>query len=180
MHPIDTLSVLFAGDGSREYFGEAVSTSTHMLQAGALAERDGAPAPQIAAALLHDVGHLRSLQTEQRPHEEVGADWLAQWFPPEVTEPIRLHVAAKRYLCATEPTYFGKLSAASVESLRRQGGAMTVEETHTFTKSRYAEAATAVRRWDEAAKNPAASTPDFEHFRPLLVGLLLAGRGIQE
>ena len=168
---------LFAGEGAREYFGEAVTTSAHMLQAGALAERAGAAPALIAAALLHDVGHLTSIAMERRPHEEAGAGWLANWLPADVTEPIRLHVAAKRYLCAVEPAYVDKLSTASVESLQRQGGPMTDEEARGFARMPYAEQAVAVRRWDEAAKDPAASTPDFDHFRPLLLGLL-TGRGI--
>jgi phosphonate degradation associated HDIG domain protein len=170
---LETLASLFEHAGMREYFGESVSVSVHMLQAGALAEAAGAPDHLVAAALLHDVGHLRSVQdgSDDR-HEETGAKWLAAWLPAEVTEPIRLHVAAKRYLCATEPGYLEMLSAASLQSLELQGGPMTSDEAGDFHASPYASDAVAVRRWDEAAKDPKAVTPDFNHFRPVLQRLL--------
>ena len=107
MTGIEAIAKLFAGPGSRDYLGEAVTIGEHMRQAGALAEAAGAPAPLVAAALLHDVGHLRH-ETDAR-HGTAGAQWLGQWFGPAVTEPVRLHVAAKRYLCATAPGYFGLL-----------------------------------------------------------------------
>jgi gamma-butyrobetaine dioxygenase len=180
--PIEQVAALFASQAGQAYFGEAVSVAVHMLQAGALAEAAGAPEALVAAALLHDVGHARDEarddddhQTDHR-HEETGADWLAQWFPPEVTEPVRLHVAAKRYLCATEPGYFAGLSPASVRSLALQGGPMAPDEARVFERSPYGQAALAVRRWDEAAKDPAAPTPAFDHFRPLLARLLRPGR----
>ena len=115
MTGIEAIAKLFAGPGSRDYLGEAVTIGEHMRQAGALAEAAGAPAPLVAAALLHDVGHLRH-ETDAR-HGTAGAQWLGQWFGPAVTEPVRLHVAAKRYLCATEPGYLGLLSAESVRTL---------------------------------------------------------------
>jgi len=168
---VDMLAALFADEGAREYFGETVSVSTHMLQAGALAEADGAPDALVGAALLHDVGHLRPATHQHGSddrHEETGADWLAQWLPLEATAPVRLHVAAKRYLCATDPGYLDRLSAASVRTLGLQGGVMTAAEVRAFEQLPYAQDAVAVRRWDEAAKDPLGHTPEFEHFRPLL------------
>src|ERR1700689_3327938 len=111
----------FASEGAVEYLGEPVTQAAHMLQAAALAERDGADAALVAAALLHDVGHFTSavsghdlMRGTDNRHGAAGAAWLSQWFGPEVTEPVRLHVAAKRYLCAAEPGYAEKLSEASV------------------------------------------------------------------
>lgn len=182
-HPLDVLAGLFAGEGSAEYFGEAVTQAQHMLQAGALAEAAGAPAHLVAAALLHDVGHFRGAVTGRdlmetgidNRHSHTGADWLDQWFGPEVTGPVRLHVAAKRYLCAVEPGYFELLSEASVHTLRVQGGPMTDEQVRAFEAHPGARDAVAVRRWDERAKDPELPTPDFDHFRPLLKGLLRPG-----
>jgi gamma-butyrobetaine dioxygenase len=105
-------------------------------------------------------------------HAETGAAWLARWFPEDVTEPVRLHVAAKRYLCAVVPGYFGRLSAASVSTLWLQGGPMDAAEATGFEATGHAGAAVAVRRWDEAAKEPADAGPPFEHFGPLLASLL--------
>ncbi|MCM1969654.1 phosphonate degradation HD-domain oxygenase [Streptomyces sp. G1] len=178
---VDVLARLFEGEGSAEYFGEAVTQAEHMLQAGALAEAAGAPAHLVAAALLHDIGHFHGTVTgrdlmeggQDNRHSHTGADWLARWFGPEVTEPVRLHVAAKRYLCTTEPGYFDLLSEASVHTLRVQGGPMTVEQARAFEALPGAADAVAVRRWDERAKDPEPATPGFDHFRPLLEALLI-------
>lgn len=176
--PIDALALLFEGEGSAEYFGEAVTQAGHMLQAGALAEAAGAPAHLVAAALLHDIGHFHGTVSGRdlmeggldNRHSHTGADWLGQWFGPEVTEPVRLHVAAKRYLCTAEAGYFGLLSEASVHTLRVQGGPMSPEQARAFEALPGAADAVAVRRWDEQAKDPELATPDFDHFRPLLEG----------
>jgi len=175
MRAIDVLAELFTSRGAAEYLGEAVSIATHMLQAGALAEDAGAAPELMAAALLHDVGHLIAPTSEQADvrHEETGARWLLeQGFSESVTEPVRLHVAAKRYLCAIEPGYFEALSVASRRSLVLQGGVMTTDELAAFAELEHARAAVAVRRWDEAAKEPATETPAFEHFRPVLERVL--------
>jgi gamma-butyrobetaine dioxygenase len=190
MSPVGRLAELFASEGAADYLGEPVTVAQHMLQAGALAQGAGAPGALVAAALLHDAGHLRGadpLADEQElsgrelmagadnDHSERGAAWLARWFPPAVTEPARLHVAAKRYLCAAEPGYFALLSPASVYTLSLQGGPMAPADAAAFAAGRYAADAVAVRRWDDAAKDPAADVPGFAWYRPLLEGLLLAG-----
>ena len=133
----------------------------------------------MAAALLHDVGHFAGAVTGRRtdgrhrqPAQPLGADWLARWFGPEVTEPVRLHVAAKRYLCAVEPGYHDRLSEASLYTLRVQGGPMSPAQAAQFAALPGAADAVAVRRWDEEAKDPDAPTPPFEHFLPLLTALL--------
>jgi gamma-butyrobetaine dioxygenase len=170
--PIDAIAELFEREGTPEYLGEAVSLSVHMLQAGILAELAGAPDHLVAAALLHDVGHLHAVASAgPAPHEDSGARWLAVWLPVDVTEPIRLHVAAKRYLCATQPDYLASLSQASVESLAVQGGVMNTSEARLFELLPYAHDAIALRRWDEAAKDPSAPTLPFDHFRPRLARL---------
>jgi len=183
---INELGRLFEEEGARDYFGEAVTQAEHMLQAAALARAAGAGDALVAAALLHDVGHfplrhgIGALSgddlmagTDNR-HSDTGAAWLAEWFPAEVTEPVRLHVSAKRYLCATEPGYFEKLSPASVYTLSVQGGPMDAAQCAEFEAGPYAQQAVELRRWDEAAKDPEMQVPDFEHYRPLLTGLLRA------
>jgi gamma-butyrobetaine dioxygenase len=167
---VDEIGELFDGPGARDYLGEPVTIGEHMRQAGALAEAAGAPAALVAAALLHDVGHLRR-EAEDR-HGEAGAGWLSQWFGPEVTEPVRLHVAAKRYLCATDAGYFGLLSAESVRTLALQGGPMSADEAAAFAAGPHAQDAVAVRRWDDQAKDPATAPPPFAHFAPLVSALI--------
>ena len=170
MTAVETIGELFAGPGAQAYLGEPVTIGAHMRQAGALAEAAGADSSLVAAALLHDIGHLRQ-ETDAR-HGEAGAQWLSQWFGEAVTEPVRLHVAAKRYLCAVEPGYFALLSAESVRSLSRQGGPMTAEEAAAFEALPQARDAVTVRRWDDQAKDPAVTPPEFAHFVPLLAGLV--------
>jgi len=167
---IEAIAELFAGPGARDYLGEAVTIGEHMRQAGALAEAAGAAAPLVAAALLHDVGHLRS-ETDAR-HGTGGARWLSQWFGAAVTEPVRLHVAAKRYLCAAEPGYVALLSPESVRTLALQGGPMRAEQAAAFEALPYARDAVAVRRWDDDAKDPAVTPAGFDHFEPLLATLI--------
>ena len=175
MSAVDELAALFAGEGTAEYLGEAVTQAQHMLQAGLLAQSAGASDALVAAALLHDVGHFHGAVTghdlmdgTDNHHSATGAAWLARWFGPAVTEPVRLHVAAKRYLCAVEPDYHARLSPASVFTLSVQGGPMTPEEVRRFEAEPYHADAVALRRWDEQAKDPSAAGPGFDHFRALL------------
>jgi len=170
MTGVEAIAELFAGPGARDYLGEPVTIGVHMRQAGALAEAAGAADSVVAAALLHDIGHLRS-ETDRR-HGDAGAQWLSQWFGTAVTEPVRLHVAAKRYLCATEPGYLGLLSAESVRTLALQGGPMTAGQAAAFGALPFARDAVAVRRWDDEAKDPAVTAPEFGYFAPLLASLV--------
>jgi gamma-butyrobetaine dioxygenase len=176
---VGIIAELFASEGAADYLGEAGTQASHMLQAAALAEEAGAPPALIAAALLHDVGHFTGtvsgrhlMQGTDNRHSEQGANWLAQWFGPDVTEPVRLHVDAKRYLCAVEPGYLGRLSPASVYTLGVQGGPMQGDELAEFQASPFAAEACQVRRWDDEAKDPAALPPSFGHFTPILETLL--------
>jgi len=163
--PIAELAALFDGPGGAAYLGEPVTQAQHMLLAGAEALAANAPDHLVAAALLHDVGHLVA---DEKHHDTAGARYLSRWFPPAVTEPVRLHVAAKRYLCATEPGYFESLSPASVRTLGFQGGPMSATEVAAFVAGPYAEDAVALRRWDEAAKDPDVEVPTFARFAPLV------------
>ncbi|MEY9944132.1 phosphonate degradation HD-domain oxygenase [Kitasatospora sp. GAS1066B] len=176
---LDELQTLFEVEGAGEYLGEAVTQAEHMLQAAVLAQRSGAPDHLVAAALLHDIGHFKGVVTgrqlmlgQDNRHSDTGADWLAQWFGPEVTEPIRLHVAAKRYLCTVEPAYRAQLSEASEYTLRVQGGPMGAEQAAAFAELPGAADAVALRRWDDQAKVADAATPTFAEFRELLAGLM--------
>jgi phosphonate degradation associated HDIG domain protein len=164
------------------YFGEDVSQLEHALQTAALAERSGAADAMVVAALLHDIGHLLHGRPENvadygadARHEEVAHAWLATRFGPAVTEPIRLHVPAKRYLCSTEPDYLAGLSSASRISLALQGGPMTPEQAAGFAATPWAEEATVLRRWDDAAKIPGLQVPKLEHYRSRIERLLGVG-----
>ena len=170
MTGLEEIAALFAGPGARDYLGEEVTIGIHMRQAGALAQAAGAVGSLVAAALLHDIGHLRN-ESDSR-HGAAGAQWLSQWYGAAVTEPVRLHVAAKRYLCATEPGYFERLSAESVRTLAVQGGPMDSAQAAAFEGQRYAHDAVAVRRWDDEAKDPQVAPPEFAHFERLLASLL--------
>jgi gamma-butyrobetaine dioxygenase len=162
---------LFAGPGRADYLGEDVSQAQHMLQTAALAAREQATPELIIAALLHDVGHFTGSITghdlmagTDNRHSHVGADWLAQWFAPAVTEPIRHHVAAKRYLCAIDQDYYGQLSDASKYTLGVQGGPMSAEERSMFEDEPYASDAIRLRRWDDSAKDAGAHVEPFDSY----------------
>lgn len=152
---------LFAERGHSEYGGESISQLEHALQAAHLARNSGADASLTTAALLHDIGHLLHDLAFDAPdqgiddhHEGAGGRYLSRWFGPAVVQPVRMHVAAKRYLCSAEPEYFGRLSEPSIVSLRLQGGPMGADEMDDFRASPHFEAAVNLRRWDEAAKIP--------------------------
>jgi phosphonate degradation associated HDIG domain protein len=181
--PIDFVMRLFKERGDAAYLGEPVSQTEHALQTAWAAERAGARKALVAAALLHDVGHLLhdfpedcALVGIDDAHEERGGRWLAQHFGPAVAEPVRLHVAAKRYLCATDASYAARLSKASLRSLRLQGGPFTPEEAAQFCTRPHADAAVVLRRFDEEAKVPRLNTPGLEHFRPYLETICAARR----
>jgi phosphonate degradation associated HDIG domain protein len=156
-----------------------VSQRAHALQAGRHAREQGLSAALTVAALLHDVGHMVHELGEHPAargvddrHEAVGAAWLARWFGPAVVEPVRLHVAAKRWLCAVEPGYFERLTRDSVESLALQGGPMSPDEVAAFERLPYWRDAVALRRLDERAKDPDAPTPEFADFRGEILAAL--------
>lgn len=156
---VERILDLFADRGAREYMGEAVSMSQHMEQTAACAVADGAPASLVIAALLHDIGHfigehpIEALENGiDNRHEDAAAAFLREHFPPEVTEPIRLHVAAKRYLCATDADYLARLSPASVDSLAVQGGPMGAAEIERFEANPYHRDAVRLRLYDDDGK----------------------------
>jgi predicted HD phosphohydrolase len=164
---VDDVFEILAAGGGEAYFGEPVSVLEHGLQAADYVRRKGGEPTLIAAALLHDLGHLlhsegedaakRGLDTQ---HEELG-----------VLDPIRLHVAAKRYLCSAEPAYLTELSHASVESLDLQGGPMDAAESEAFLRLPHAREALLLRRADDAAKVQGLDVPNLISYRPLIESL---------
>jgi [1-hydroxy-2-(trimethylamino)ethyl]phosphonate dioxygenase len=169
--PVGMLADLIDGKGERRYGLHDINQRAHALQAAMMAEQAGCSPALITASLLHDIGHMvhdlgdnPAEEGVDDQHEALGHAFLTSYFGPDVTEPVRLHVAAKRYLCATEADYFGRLSPDSVLSLRLQGGPMSDEEVAAFRASPFAEAAVQLRRFDEAAKVKDLTTPEVSHF----------------
>ncbi len=172
---LQTLINVFTTRGHELYDAEAVSQLDHALQCATFAEVSCSRASLISACLLHDVGHLiHALGNDAAErgiddrHEYRAIPFLTSLFGPEVTEPIRLHVNAKRYLCATDSTYWEALSAPSRRSLILQGGMFSLEEACAFIQQPYAQDAVKLRRWDEQGKVPGQKTPGIEHFIPFL------------
>ena len=172
---VEFIADIFERRGAESYLGEQVSMSEHMLQGAVLAVAEGAPEELVAAALLHDIGHYTSefgpmsLGDERdNYHEESGAMVLAPFFPSVITECVRLHVPAKRYLCATDKGYHDRLSEASKHTLMLQGGPMSAAEVKDFESNPYHREAVRVRIWDDEGKKPGVVTPEFRHYVPLL------------
>lgn len=168
---VDQIVSMFQQRGNSRYGGENVSQLQHALQAATFAEQNNAKPALIAAALLHDIGHLLHDLPEDAPdygiddaHENLAAAWLRDRFPDEVVEPVRLHVTAKRYLCTTDPNYLEHLSPPSIQSLQLQGGLMNSLEKTNFENSPFFQSSILLRRWDEVAKDPNLQTPPLSHF----------------
>lgn len=183
MSVIDEIFSLYDTRGSAAYFGEAVSMTEHGLQTAHFAELEGAGETVVAAALLHDIGHLIAKVpddiaewTVDARHEATGARWLGERFGPGVADPVRLHVSAKRYLCTIDRGYFSQLSPASVLTLKLQGGPMSADEVASFeAESGYREAII-VRLCDDRGKVAGLTTRRLEDYRELLLSLAAGGR----
>ncbi len=172
--------VAFLGDiferrGGEEYLGEPVTMAEHMLQGAHFAESANEPETIIVSSLLHDIGHFTSEfgtfsmdDTEDKLHEEAGAMVLEQFFPTLVTDCVRHHVAAKRYLCATRPEYFNRLSEASVHSLYLQGGPMSDGEVSDFEDEPNLVEIIKVRHYDDAGKRADLETKPYSHYAPMV------------
>jgi len=180
MSRVDEIFAAYINKGSRAYGGERINQLEHALQTAMLAEQAGADASLIVASLLHDYGHLihnfgddvfRSGIDDR--HEILGAEKLSAVFGDAVTMPIRMHVEAKRYLCAIDSQYMKNLSPASTWSLKLQGGPFTATESEQFIKRPFADKAAKLRRWDESAKQFGLRTPNLDHFRQYLEACLI-------
>ena len=175
----DRVLNLLSTSGQAEYHGEQVSQLEHALQAAHLAAEDDGDEQEIIAALLHDIGHIWPVEGRQVTsvgvveHDEVGAQALRELgFSDDVADIVSGHVAAKRYLVATDEAYAAKLSDVSVESLRLQGGPMSAEEVQDFQRSPNWRSKVRVRTWDDRAKTPGADVPDLESYREMITAHL--------
>ena len=176
---VNHIEDIFNRCGAESYLGEDVTMAQHMLQAAQCAEESGADETLIVAALLHDIGHYKSEIPEtalakgiNNYHEEAGANFLEDYFPTSVIEPIRQHVSAKRYLCAVKSNYIERLSLASVHTLNLQGGPMNENEIKEFEKNAYLDDCVKLRYCDEGAKDPERIHPHFSYFRDLVESLV--------
>jgi phosphonate degradation associated HDIG domain protein len=175
---VDQVFDVLATGGGTAYFGEPVTVLEHSLQAALMVRESGGDDALVAAALLHDLGHLlhavgedaaqRGLNTR---HEELGVAALDGHLPAAVLDPIRMHVAAKRYLCFADPEYMAELSPASVESLALQGGPMSAAEAQAYLAAPHAREAVRLRRADDAAKIAGLDVPVLDVYRPLVAAL---------
>jgi phosphonate degradation associated HDIG domain protein len=180
----DALLEIYGLRATARYGLSHISQLQHALQSGARAQADGESAEFVVAALLHDVGHMIHDLGEDPAHAGVddrhearAAAWLARWFGDGVIRPVALHVAAKRYLCATQRDYLERLSEDSVRSLALQGGPMSAAEAAAFEADPGCAAAVRLRIIDDLAKDPAATPPPFEHFLPVVEQARTAAAG---
>jgi gamma-butyrobetaine dioxygenase len=166
----DEIAALFAAHGAETY-GEGVTMEEHSLQTAALARAEAADDALVVAALLHDIGHFIEQPDDAfgyHKHDRSGGAWLASRFPPVVSEPVRGHVAAKRYLCAVEPEYFDILSTASRHSLEKQGGPMSAAEAAAFARQDFIGRAVRLRRWDDHGKVDGIEVPPLASYRDMI------------
>ena len=176
---VDLIEDIFLRRGAESYLGERVTMAQHMLQTAQCAEEAGADSAQIVSALLHDIGHYKNEIPESSLakgvnnfHEEAGANFLEEYFPASVIEPVRQHVEAKRYLCAVRPEYFMRLSPASINTLNLQGGPMNEKEIEEFENNDYLDHCINLRYWDEKAKDPERKCASFSYYRSLIESLV--------
>jgi len=181
---VASIRALLETSGAAMYAGEPVTQREHALQCAWLAEQERAPDVLVIAALLHDIGHLLhggaedvAARGRDARHEDVGQRWLEQFFGPEVTEPVRLHVDAKRYLCGSDPVYAASLSPASRQSLALQGGPFSETQAADFLRQPFAQNAVHLRRWDDRAKVPGLRIPGFTHYAAKVRSLVLIEKG---
>lgn len=180
---IQKIILLFQEFGHSEYGGEPVTQIEHALQSAYLAQEAGESDTLVLACLLHDIGHLLHQLPNDAPekgiddlHENLGHEYLKNWFPESITEPIRLHVEAKRYLCTIEPNYVKILSPASVTSLMLQGGIMSNEECANFERNPFHKEGLKLRKYDDQAKIPNFPTKEITHYISLLNTYIYAKR----
>ena len=160
----------------QSFYDEVVTQLEHALQCAALAQQNDAGPTLITSALLHDLGHFildehnadKAFLATDLNHEEIGARYLKPFFPEAITTPIRLHVPAKRYLCATDASYHDGLSEASKRSLKVQGGVMSNEEREAFEHIPHFRDALTLRRWDDLAKVKGLETAALETYRDIV------------
>ncbi|AOI87597.1 HD domain-containing protein [Burkholderia pseudomultivorans] len=172
---VEQIDGLYREHGHVAYSGEPVTQLEHALQSGLLAEQAGADEALVAAAFLHDLGHLLNRQGETPSargiddlHQYFVLPFLRPLFSDAVLEPIRLHVDAKRCLCRTDAGYFESLSPDSIRSLALQGGIFSDDEAMTFLQRPFAEDALRLRRWDDTAKEAGKLTPDLDHYMEIV------------
>ena len=174
---IDDIVALYAARGGL-YYGEDVTQIEHALQCAVLAEATGATPALIVAALLHDIGHLvvdpEDVSDVDHRHENIGAETLRNLFGEAVCQPVALHVAAKRYLCFTEPSYGAELSAASRHSLLLQGGAFDRTQAGAFERLPFWREAVTLRRFDDMGKRDDSARRRFADFVPMMRRLSIA------
>lgn len=179
MSVFDEILAIYESHGASAYYGEPVSMTEHGLQAAHFAQAEGAAPELVVAALLHDIGHLLEPVPDDiadwkvdAHHEEVGSRWLAARFSAGVAAAVRLHVPAKRYLCATDANYGSKLSPASVVTLELQGGPMSAQEVLRFEREPFHREALRVRRWDDLGKVAGLKTAALRDYRALVEGVV--------
>lgn len=171
-----TIRTTFISRGNENYGAEEVTQLQHALQCAMLAEEEKADAQQITAALLHDIGHIMhedvlpdgADQLLDDKHEARAYEWISARFGAIVADPIRLHVAAKRYLCSVDDAYAKKLSPTSYKSFVDQGGTMDEKEIRAFEAEPFFKRAVQLRHWDDLAKVRSKETPALSHFEQYL------------
>lgn len=177
MRVVDEVMALLQDSGGEEYFGEPVTKLQHAIQCAWHARQAGADEELVLAALLHDIGHLFDTDRTIRDgrvgvvnHDEMGAEWLLErGFSARVARLVGGHVDAKRYLTAANQAYMERLSPASMETLKLQGGPMSQADMEAFAAEPELRDMLRLRSWDEMAKDPGWEGPGLESYREPMI-----------
>jgi predicted HD phosphohydrolase len=173
MHILDKIISNFKNNKSL-YIGEKITMSDHMIQSAMMAEKSKSKDNLVCSCLLHDYGHFilddpdeLVKKNQDGKHEDIGYEYLKNFFKKEVVEPIKYHVLAKRYL-ARNKKYYNRLSGASITSLNLQGGLLNSKEAKLFEEEKFFKESIKLRKFDEAAKKVDIKIKDISEYKNLL------------
>ena len=173
MHILDKIISNFKNNKSL-YIGEKITMSEHMIQSAMMAEKSKSKDNLVCSCLLHDYGHFilddpdeLVKKNQDGKHEDIGYEYLKNFFKKEVVEPIKYHVLAKRYL-ARNKKYYNRLSGASITSLNLQGGLLNSKEAKLFEEEKFFKESIKLRKFDEAAKKVDIKIKDISEYKNLL------------
>ena len=167
----------FIREEGKTNYDESVTQLQHSLQTASLARTEDGRSHIVIASLLHDIGHLLIDENDSKNnflkkdlhHEIIASNFLKDFFSEEITETIRLHVVAKRYLCSIDNSYYESLSKASKNSFEVQGGALKKDEINELENNKYFKDSVRLRKWDDRGKVSLKEVEELDTYKEMIV-----------